>query len=119
IGYVASIDLLILFRLCVSLADMKTEAISIPASSACSKPFSFGIKAEYVTSGLRLILRPTSRASFNAGIQRGCTKEEYSISLIPDCDTILINETLSSLLSHSRSFCTQSLGSTHLISSFL
>src|SRR5699024_1441292 len=99
-GTVALIDLFIFFLLCVSLADIKTEAISIPASKACSSPFSFGTNAEYVTSGFRTIRRPTSLASFNAGIHFGCTKDEYSICFNPVLDNILMKRTLSSVSTH-------------------
>src|SRR5699024_7337373 len=41
-GYVSAIVLLIFALLCDSLADMNTDAISIPASSACLNLFRLG-----------------------------------------------------------------------------
>src|SRR5699024_12518375 len=56
--------------------------------------------------------RPTSRASFKAGIHLGWTNEEYSISFTPVSDNILIQATFSEVLTQPDSFCKPSLGPT-------
>src|SRR5699024_12029462 len=57
--------------------------------------------------------RPTSRASFKAGIHLGWTNEEYSISFTPVSDNILIQATFSEVLTQPDSFCKPSLGPTY------
>ena len=89
---------------------MKIATSSTFAITALSKPFSFGVKAVYLTPFILEIPLKTSPASESWGTHLGLTKLEVSIFLKPQKDSLLINLILSLVEMKFFSFCKPSLG---------